>query len=71
MSETWRAELDAASRERYPALLAFTTMLTPDIDEARELMDTATVATMGRLRAPGSSAAQLSAIKDHVAALSR
>jgi len=68
MSKIWRTGLDAAVREHYPALLAFATMLTPDIDEAHELVDTGIVTTMGRIRAPDSTAAQLSAVKDHVAA---
>jgi len=66
MPRQWFRGLNAVTRDRYPALLSYAVMLTPDIDEARRLTDNAIGAVMGSLRAPRTDALRDWAVRDHV-----
>ena len=52
MPRRWFRGLNAATRDRYPALLSYAAMLTPDLDEARELTDDALIRVLGSARPP-------------------
>lgn len=66
MTRQWARGLSAATRERYPALLSYAAMLTPDLEEARRLTDGAIVSVTASLRAPRSDLALEVAIRDHI-----
>lgn len=67
MARQWFRGLNAATRERYPALLSYAAMLTPDLDEARRLTDTAIVSVMGSVRSPRTDVLREAAIRDAIA----
>lgn len=67
MPKQWFRGLSAATRDRYPALLSYAAMLTPDLDEARTLTDDAIAAVMGSLRPPRSDLLREAAIRDRIA----
>jgi DNA-directed RNA polymerase specialized sigma24 family protein len=63
----WSRGLTTFTHERYPALLSYATMLTPDLDEAHELTDAAISRVMGALRPPRDDWAREGAIHDAMA----
>lgn len=67
MARQWFRGLNAATRERYPALLSYAVMLTPDLDEARRLTDAAIVSVMGSLRPPRTDVLREAAIREAIA----
>lgn len=67
MPTSWLNRVTAMTRERYPALLSYAAMLTPDLDEARDLTDAAITSVMGAFRSPRSAADRDAAVRDHIA----
>jgi DNA-directed RNA polymerase specialized sigma24 family protein len=68
MPTQWFRGLDATTRERYPALLSYAVMLTPDRDEARELTDAAIASVMGAFRPPRVPSERERALRTAIAA---
>lgn len=67
MPGQWFRGLDASMRERYPALLSFAVMLTPDLAEAQAITDAAITSVMGTLRPPRGAQAREFAIHTQIA----